>query len=226
LHALRQLAVRHRGRVVGAWYMQHADQSGTSDQPGRGGSRTAARFGLRFSGEIGRQVVEAGLPNQALRIAPLRGEDGLDVDGVEAFDMRRDERGALDGREPSQRVIHAFVDAKRGQRMTPRRFVRVCRAESSAAHGAEDMRAQPCGGTFGVSELVGVARPLSQRRASDVRRPMAIAERHEQREAVQSRAVHVTERGAQQFVVEVGSGRGGQGRRSIPSALTRSCAVR
>jgi hypothetical protein len=53
-----------------------------------------------------------------------------------------------------------------------------------------------------MAQLVGAERPFSQGAAGSIGRSGAIAERHEQGEAMQPPAMHVTERCTQQVVVE------------------------
>jgi hypothetical protein len=127
-------------------------------------------------------------------------EDDLEIQRRQALGIDGHERGTLDAAQCAQGYAAGGVHAQLGERRAP---IAVARPPAGQPSRCETYhpRTQPGGGPLRVAQRGRATRAIGQGRRGYARRLLAIAERHEQREAMQPRAMQVSESSAQQAVI-------------------------
>ena len=160
--------------------------------------------------EVGAEVPLPGASQEVLKRRAIVCDDRSHVAAIEPLDIRREKGGALARRERGKRAHHRRIGAELGEPVGRRPT-----AEPARSCSPDDVAAKPCRSAFRVAELADPAGGARERTLGKPRCLRAIAERQQEREAVQAARVNVAEGGQDVLGKRIGHafvGRAGVGR--------------
>ena len=128
-------------------------------------------------------------------------QDRLDVNRVEPLDRRCDEGGSRVDAERCQPSMYSLIDAKRGERRTPRLDRRGSPRRSWLMKPSQRAGAKPRRGPFRVSQRSCLPGSCRQRETGSALGQLLVTERDQDGKAVQPRPMKVAEDRRQRGIV-------------------------